>query len=352
MFDMIKKRLLPTKSIKLPNSDFPRLLGIAAFVFIAMAMMRPRLFLTIKNFVSMSFQIPELSFYSIAMMMVMLTGGRDLSIVNIGNLASIIAAFIMHEAVVRGVTGGAVWGFILLALFVALAVGVVCGAINGMVVANFGIPSMLATMATSGVFLGIGIVMTKGEAVAKVPAEFLYFGSNTFLGIPIPLLVLLLSLGFTSFLLNRTKFGFEAKMVGSNETASHYAGIDTKRVLVKAYMYSGLMCAICGLEILARTDTAKADYAFTYTFQAILAAVLGATNPNGGSAKVSCLVLSLISLQFLSSGFNMLRLGGFFKEFTWGLLLITVLSMDYLIERARKRRGVKAVTKVHRKQAS
>jgi simple sugar transport system permease protein len=94
-------------------------------------------------------------------------------------------------------------------------------------------------------------------------------------------------------------------------------------------MLSGLLSALCGLEILLKTNTAKADYASTYVLQAILCAVLGATNPNGGFAKVSCLVLSLLSLQFLSSGFNMLRLGGYYKDFSWGLLLMIVLSLEY-----------------------
>jgi simple sugar transport system permease protein len=132
-------------------------------------------------------------------------------------------------------------------------------------------------------------------------------------------------------------------MIGSNATASHYTGINNKLVIIKTYLYSGLMSAACGLVILSRTDSARADYAFTYTLQAILCAVLGATSPTGGFAKVSCLTLSLISLQFLSSGFNMLRLGSWFREFTWGLLLLLVLSANYLVEERRRRKSIASV---------
>jgi len=89
------------------------------------------------------------------------------------------------------------------------------------------------------------------------------------------------------------------------------------------------LSSLCGLEILFKTNAAKSDYASTYVLQAILCAVLGATDPEGGFAKVSCLVLSLFSLQFLSSGFNLLRLSGYYKDFSWGLLLLLVLSIDY-----------------------
>lgn len=129
-------------------------------------------------------------------------------------------------------------------------------------------------------------------------------------------------------------------MVGANPKTSHFTGMNIKRIYIKAYLYSGIVSAICGLAILMRTDTAKADYASTYVMQAILCSVLGATNPDGGTAKISCMVLSLLSLQFLSSGFNMMHLSSYFKEFTWGLLLIAVLSINFFTAYIRQKRGL------------
>jgi simple sugar transport system permease protein len=334
-----------------PNSDLPRLIGVTLVIFTTMSLIRPSIFFRSANFVSMGYQLPELGLYSLAMMMVMVTGGINLSIVGIGNLAGISAALIMRFALIKELTGGALTGIIFLGIFTAILVGFLCGIINGFIVARIRIPPMLTTMATSSVFTGIAIVITKGEAISRVPPEYLYFGSNVFLGLPIPLWLLIIALLFSSFLLNKTKFGFEVKFVGSNYLASRYTGINTTMVLMKTYVYSGILCALCGLEILARTDTAKADYAFTYTFQAILASMLGATNPNGGSAKIFCMVLSLVSLQFLSSGFNMLRLGGYFREFTWGLLVIVVMAMDYLIQRYRLKKSIKNVLKADMKKS-
>ncbi len=336
----------------LKDKDFLRMLLVAVFIFASMVLLRPQLFLKPANFTSMGYQIPELGLYSLAMMMVMITGGRDLSIVSIGNLACIVAAFIMHRAVELGIEGPGATIYIVAGIAAALLVGILCGLINGAVVANFSVPPMLATMATSSIFMGIGIILTQGKTVSKTPAAFTYFGNHTLLGLPYMLWVLIIAIVITAILLNRTKFGFEVKFVGSNSKASHYTGINVKKVLIKTYLYSGIMCALCGIEILARTDTAKSDYATTYTFQAILCAVLGATNPNGGFAKISCMVLSLASLQFLSSGFNMLRLGGYFKEFTWGLLLILVLSIDYFSNEAKRRKSLKKVAKSHEKTAA
>jgi simple sugar transport system permease protein len=291
----------------------------------------------------MGYQIPELGFYSIAMMMVLLTGGVDLSIVGTGNLACIVAALIMHTGFTQNLTGGSLALNIAGAIAAAIAIGLICGFVNGFIVASFGITPILVTMATYSIYTGIGIIITRGEAVSKVPKQFLYFGTNTFMYVPIPLWGLIIALIITAVILNKTKYGFELKMIGSNAVASYYTGMDNRLILIKTYLYSGLISAVCGLEILSRTDTAKADYAFTYTFQAILCAVLGATSPTGGFAKVSCLTLSLISLQFLSRGFNMLRLGGYFKEFAWGLLLLLVLSVNYIIEERRRRKSIVSV---------
>ena len=332
-------------SFNITSSDFPRLLCVTLIIFTIMALMRPNLFLRSATFVSMGYQLPELGLYSLAMMMVFTSGGIDLSIVSIGNLVAIAAALIMRTAMANELTGPSLFGILVLSVVAGLAIGFLCGIINGSVVSFLNIPPMLTTMATSLIFTGITLVITKGESVSKIPPQYLYFGNNLFLGIPIPLWLLILAFIFTAFLLNRTKFGFELKFVGSNYLASHYSGINTKLVLIKAYLYSGLTCAVCGLLILARTDSARADYAFTYTFQAILAAMLGATNPDGGSAKISCMALSLISLQLLSSGFNLLRLGGFFKEFTWGLLLILVMAADFLLQHYREKKSINTMLK-------
>lgn len=322
----------------LKDRELLKMVVITVAVFIAMAALRPNLFLTGTNFTSMGYQIPELGLYSVAMTIAMLSGGIDLSIVGIGNLCSIICTYILHYAFVQELEGAALWGGIALGIAAALAVGALCGVINGLVVAYGKITPMLATMATSSIFTGVAIVITEGKPVSKVPEEFTYFGSHTFLKIPLPLWLLIAVLIAVAFLLNKTKLGFELKFIGTNLKASMYTGMNIRKIQIKTYVLSGLISALCGIEILSRTNTAKADYASTYVFQALLCAVLGSTNPNGGFAKISCLGLALLSLQFLSSGFNMLRLGGYFKEFTWGLLLIFVLSLNGISAWVKNRR--------------
>lgn len=322
------------------DQDVKRLISITIFVFVAMSLMRPKLFLTSNNFTSMGYQIAELGFFSIAMMMVMVTGGRDLSMVGISNLSGILAAFILHEAFIKELSGMMLFLYIILAIIVAVVIGITCGYINGTIISRLGVSPMLVTLGTLNLYTGIGIILTKAEAISMFPKEFLYLGNNAFIGIPIPLILLIGALVATAVILNKTRYGFELKFIGSNYKASLFTGMRNEKVLLKTYVYSGLISALIGLEVLARTDSAKADFGTNYTFQAILCAVLGATHPGGGYAKVSCLTLSLITLQLLSSGFSMLRLGGYFKEFAWGLILIAALSANYLFEQRKLKKSL------------
>ena len=330
------------------DKDLFRMVIITVVIFAAMAMLRPNLFLKTANFVSMGYQIPELGLYALAFMMVLITGQFNLSIVATGNLSAIVGMLIMHTAVERGITGAGVWVYILLGMLAMIVIGVVCGWINGFVVTFFQVPALLVTMSTAAIYTGLAIVLTSGKSLAGIPEALTYFGNHTLFAIPYALWLLIIVFVVTAVLLNCTKYGFELKFVGSNIKASHYTGIDVNKVLIKTYVYSGLISALCGIEILAHTNAAKADYAETYVGQAILCSVLGATNPNGGYARMSCMALAMVSLQFLSSGFNMLRLGGFFKEFTWGLLLITILSFDYISEAIKRKKSIITVSKVQK----
>ncbi len=333
------------------DKDLFRMIIVTIVIFSAMALLQPKLFLKVDNFISMGYQLPLLGLYSLAFMMVLITGEFNLSIVATGNLSCIVGLMIMHIPVEQGITGFGAWLYIILGSLAAIAIGIACGWLNGFVTTFFQVPGLLVTMSTSAILTGLAIVLTGGKAMSGVPDELTYFGNHTFLQIPYPLWLLIIVFAITAVLLNRTKYGFELRFVGSNSKASRYTGINSNLVIMKTYIYSGLISALCGIEILAHTNSAKADYADTFVGQAILCAVLGATSPHGGYVRMSCMALAMLSLQFLSSGFNMLHLGGYFKEFAWGLLLIIVLSMDFLSDEIKRRKSLRNIAKKYKLEA-
>lgn len=130
-------------------------------------------------------------------------------------------------------------------------------------------------------------------------------------------------------------------MLGGNEKATRYSGINTKRVLMLVYVFSAVMAGIAGILMISRYNSARADYGTSYTLQAVAATVLGGTDINGGSGKVWGTVVAVLILQVLSSGFNIIGINRNITDIVTGLILITVLSINHLNTRDRLRKTKK-----------
>ena len=319
------------------SNELGRLCIITAVIFILMSSLNPQKFLTVDNMQSMTFQIAELGFFSVAMMFSMIVGGIDLSIVSIANLSGILASFILKSAADQNASGSVLAAYLILAVAVSLAVGIACGVFNGILISKFNVTPMLATLGTMNLYTGIAIVLTQGHAVSGFPDVFLNFGNGIFLGIAVPCWLLILTLALSGVILTKKQFGFRLRLVGSNPVASLYAGINNDRVIIQTYVFNGILCSVIGLEILSSVNSAKADYGVDYIFQTILCAVLAGTNPNGGKGSVASLVFALVSLQLLSSGFDMLQLGGYCKNFIWGILLLFVMVINFVLVNKKAR---------------
>ncbi len=316
---------------RLLSSTEGRLAIIAVAVFITMALLSPDRFLSEQNLRSMAFQFPEFAILALAMTITMLTGGIDLSVVGIANMTAIIAALVLTKMTGAG-DGGAV---LVLALTIALGAGLVAGLFNGLLIAFFGLPPILATLGSGLIFTGIAIAMTGGSAIMGFPPAAAWIGNSTLLGIPTPLILFaVLAIGL-SLVLTRTGFGIKLRMFGANPLAARYAAVNIDSVLIRVYMASGALAAIAGMVVMSRANSAKADYGSSYLLLAVLIAVLGGVNPYGGYGRVIGVVLAVLSMQFLSSGMNMLQVSNFARELIWGSLLIFVMVLNTWRARVR-----------------
>ncbi len=319
------------------SSEIGQLSVLTIIIFVVMAALDPSRFLTMGNFSSMAFQFPEFAILSLAMMLSMMTGGIDLSVVGVSNLAAVIAALLLStlagpQAV--GLVGG---GTIALAIAAALVVGAVCGLLNGIVIGIFGLPPILATLGTGLIFTGLAVAITGGSAVLGFPAAFAFLGNGAIAGVPMPLIVFIVIAAIVWLVLERTALGLRIQMLGTNPLAARFAGIDDLAVTLRTYLLSGIFSASAGLVIMSRANSAKADYGSSYLLLSILICVLGGINPYGGFGRVAGLVLAVLSLQFLSSGLNMLQVSNFAKELIWGGLLLTVMGANGIQYRHKSR---------------
>lgn len=313
------------------DNNLLRLIVMLMAVFVIMSALRPGLFLKWDNFSSMAYQFPEYGIMSIAMMLTMLAGGVDLSIVGVANFAGILTVLLLSKIVPRDADPGYTLFMIGVAVLMAIGVGGCCGAFNGMVISKIGVTPILATLGSMQLFTGIALGLTKGRIVIGLPLMYSELGNAAIGGVmPVPLVIYVICAVVIGIILSKTSFGLKLYMMGTNPTAARFSGINNTMVTIRTYMYSGILAAVAGLIMVARTNSAKADFGTSYTLQTVLIALLGGVNPNGGFGTVGGVTVAILILQFLSSGFNMFPfISNFIKDLIWGVVLILVMVINY-----------------------
>jgi simple sugar transport system permease protein len=283
-------------------------------------------FLSQATFGSVAFQLPELGLLTLAMLLPILTGGLNLAITFTANIAGLTVAYILQA---NGGVDASPMAFILGSVC-ALGVGAATGVIMGFVVAYTRAHPILVSLSMMIFVRGLGEFLTRGGDISGFPDFIQPLGHGTLLGIPVPLIVLIICVLLWHFLLTRTKLGFNIYMIGSNIEATRYSGVNTRRVVVLVYTLSGAMCAIAGIIMMARFNSVRVGHGESYLLITVLACFLGGINPFGGFGRVLPVFLALVVLQLLSSGLNLMGANQHLATAVWGLLLVGVMILRWV----------------------
>jgi len=299
-------------------------------VFIFFSVTKQDIFIKFGTFVSMAMQFPEYGILSLAVGLFLISSGIDLSVIGIANLSSIIIAMIMK----KGVGSENAWLSIIFSIIIGFAIGFLAGLLNGVAISKLKIPPILTTMGSMQVFSGIAIIVTEGKAISGLPDAYSSLFNYLIFGvIPFPLVVFVISAIIISILLSKSNYGRKLYMLGTNANASLFSGINNDHIIIKTYIYSGLLSVVAALIMMGRTNSAKADYGTSYMLLCVLICVLGGVKTEGWFGKVSVIVISTIILQVISSGLNMYqRINNFYKGLIWGVLLVGAMIVNTLVE--------------------
>lgn len=300
--------------------------SLFALTMILFSISLPNKFFSVSNFSSIAFQLPELGLLTLAMAITMLSGGINLSIIANANLAGIVMATMMKSIIGTGTD------IDIISLIIAIATGLLVasfvGFLNGTIIAYIGVSPILATLGTMTLLNGLAILFTKGYVISGLPGKMVYVGNGTVLGIPFPFIIFLVTLFLVGFWLRKTPSGFSNYLIGSNETATRFSGVNTKKVIMKTYIISGFLSGLAAVIMISRFNSARAGYAESYLLITVLASVFGGYDPNGGFGKALGLFLSLFILQMVSSGLNLLGFSSYLTIALWGLILIAVMILQ------------------------
>jgi simple sugar transport system permease protein len=331
-----KGRGMRERLMRLPENAV--LGGVLLLVLGWMWLLNPDRFLSRSNLETMAFQLPELGLLAFAMMITLVSGGINLAIVAISNLAGIATALALLAWVPETGNGWMAVAGTVGALGVGLGVAWGAGVMTGWLVARARVTPILATLGMMLFLEGLNLVLTQGRAISGLPATIGFLGNGIVAGVPVPLWIFgLVGLGL-SLVMNRTPLGREVYMMGANPVATWFSGVNNLRVVGWTYVGSALLAGMAGLIMISRFNSAKAGYGQSYLLITLLAAVLGGTRATGGFGRVSGLVLALLILQTVSSGLNLLRVNAYYANALWGGILLLAMFLNRWRESAAARR--------------
>ncbi len=294
-------------------------------------------FLSSNNLQSMGTQVAEFGLLALAMGLSMLLGGIDLSIVSAAVLSGIVGAKFLSGDIIE-ITSGNETMVLIIGSIAILITGMLCGLLNGFLVAKVSIPPILATLATLIFFSGIGMVITNGQSVPVEIQDFSMLGISTVAYVPMVFILMLVVFIAIGFFLQRTRTGRRFYLYGENNVALRFTGVRNERVVMTTYILIGLIVGLAGLIMVSRVNSARVGFGESYLLQAILVVVLAGFNPYGGHGKVGSLLLGLVLLQSLSSAFTIMRFDPFMKTFIWGASLLIIMLINRIITLQTQRR--------------
>lgn len=307
------------------------ILGLIAIGTIGLMSIFAPGFLSSNNIDNFMFQLPEFGLLALAMMVVIVTGGIDLSITYIAALSGVGAALMLTN------------GFpIILAILVAILFALACGAFNGFIVSKIGVSPILVTLGTMVLFEGIILAITKGQSISGFSEGYGLIGNGYYMGLfPFSMVIFVFFAILTSILLSKTSWGRKVYMYGNNDVATLFSGVKNSRVLMKVYLYASLLAAVSAIIMTSRYNSVKVDLGSSYLLQSVAAAVLGGTNIHGGYGKVIGTVYAVIIFQTISNGLNLIGVDRAIVDVFIGAILIAVLAMNFLSDKFRKKKDIK-----------
>jgi ribose transport system permease protein len=277
-------------------------------------------FLTSRNFFNVLLQLANNMFLSCGMLLVILTGGIDLSVGStIAVTGCLVAGFITKNSMPPA-----------LSIFLVLLIGILIGIFNASLIAFTGIPAFIITLATMNIGRGFARLYTNSKTISIDNNFFSFIGTGYIWGIvPIQVFYIVAVCLITGVLLNKTKFGRNLYATGGNPLAASFSGINTKRIIFIVYVFSSLMAAVAGILLASRMFSGTSTAGSGAEMDAIAAVVLGGTSMSGGVGNIFGTVIGVLLIAVLSNGLNLLGIDSSWQLVAKGIVIIIAVLIDF-----------------------
>ncbi len=286
--------------------------------------------LTIDNFFQIGImmnilrQATFVGIIAVGLAMTIIAGRMDLSVESVLGIGAMAAALVVG-------TNGAGLGLPVntwLTLLMVVAIGAAIGLFNGALIVKLGINAFIVTLATYIGVRGLALVLTGGQSVYSLPADFKAVATLEPFGIPVLVLILVAIYVVFSFILTRTRYGRYLYMIGGNQTAPFRAGIPVERILIVTFMISGALAAVAGWLLAARTNGATANLGIGLLFEAFAAVVIGGVSLTGGVGRLSGVFAGVLLLSTIDTSINVMGMPPHYLQVIRGGLVLVAVLLD------------------------
>jgi ribose transport system permease protein len=320
------RRLMQAKSVII--AEFFRA-GVApsalvvAVIWLALAV---PYFPTLSNGATILGAVGPLAVIAVGEMLVMVTGGFDISVGAVAALGSVVAALSIN---IVGPVG----------LLAAPAATTMCGIVNGFLIARLSVQPVIATLGTMLAARGLALALSHGnQTVTLAPgADVIWLGYGRALGLPVSFLVVIAATVAATFLLDRLRLGRRLLMIGSNVRSAELVGVPLMRSIVTAYALCGLLAGVAGMIFVGRASAGLPTEGYGLELQAIAAAVMGGTSLIGGVGWPPFVLIGALFIQTLVNGLNLAGLSPFVVELAMGAVIVFAGLLDFAIRRVAAR---------------
>lgn len=311
--------------IKILFANFIRsqIFGILLILFIMVLALSifTRTFLTTTNIFNILRAFSWIAISAFGQCLVIITGGIDLSVGSVMAFSGLISAILMKA------------GFYMpVAVLLGLTAGTFVGFLNGIMITKGKLPPFIATLGSLLMFRGLCYGISGGWPVRDFPESFSFFGQYDipFLGIPMPLIFVILFTIIVGIFLSKTIWGYRIYAVGGNETAANLSGINTGRVKIMVYTLSAFLASVGGIIMTSRLGVAAPTAANGYELDVIAATVVGGTSLTGGEGNIIGVLVGALIMQVLRTGLVLVGVSAYWLQAIQGLVIVVAIMLDQL----------------------
>jgi len=302
------------------------------------AIVEPR-FLSQINLFNVMRQVSITGLLAVGMTFVILTAGIDLSVGSLVAFAGLVAAAVAKGGLENRFTvgeGGVGYGWPLAAL-AAIAVGLLCGWLQGVAITRLKVPPFVVTLGGMSAFRGAALLFAAGGPISGFEPPFTWWGQGKIGPVPVPVIIFLAAAAVAHVTLRYTRYGRQVYAVGGNPEAARLSGLDVNRIVASVYVIIGFFAGLGSFVLAARLNSAEAVAGTGYELTVIASVVIGGTSLFGGSGTIFGTVVGTLLIGVLLNGLVLMNVSSYIQQIIIGVIIVLAVAFDTFAKSRRRK---------------